>query len=122
MCSYIPNIGYLIAIVQGFIQTRLVSNAVALSQTITFVSVLFWSVILGPIGALLAIPLTLLVRTILVDSDPGSRWWRPLLGDVAATRALMLTETTERKVERRANKAGPTPVQPAPTPPPATTA
>ncbi|TFC42552.1 AI-2E family transporter [Cryobacterium sp. TMT2-10] len=141
VCSYIPNVGYLIAIVppvvfgfleggwstaisvivvytlvnavvQGAIQTRLVSNAVALSQTITFVSVMFWSVIMGPIGALLAIPLTFLVRTILVDSDPRSRWWRPLLGDLAATRALMTREAAERKAGRRARKRPPIPVPP----------
>ena len=134
--SFIPNVGYLIAlippiifgyleggwqtalavalfytlvntVVQGAIQSRLVSNAVALSQTITFVSLLVWSVILGPVGALLATPLTLLVRTILVDSDPAARWWRPLLGDMAATRALMARETAERKAARKVRQAGP---------------
>ena len=134
--SFIPNIGYLIAlvppvifgyleggwetavtvvvvyalvnaVVQGVIQSRLVSNAVALSQTITFVSVLVWSAIIGPIGALLATPLTLLVRMLLVDSDPAARWWRPLLGDVAATRALMERETAANKAARRARRTAP---------------
>jgi AI-2 transport protein TqsA len=134
--SFIPNIGYLIAlippvifgfleggwetaiavvvvytlvntVVQGAIQSRLVSTAVALSQTITFVSVLVWTAIIGPIGALLATPLTLLVRMLLVDSDPAARWWRPLLGDVASTRALMATETSARKAARRARKTAP---------------
>ncbi|HSP52825.1 MAG TPA: AI-2E family transporter, partial [Cryobacterium sp.] len=134
--SFIPNIGYLIAlippvifgfleggwetaiavvlvytlvnaIVQGAIQSRLVSNAVALSQTITFVSVLVWSAIIGPIGALLATPLTLLVRMLLVDSDPAARWWRPLLGDVAETRALMVRESAAQKAARRARKTAP---------------
>ena len=136
--SFIPNIGYLIAlvppvvfgflaggwetaisvvlvytlvnaIVQGAIQSRLVSNAVALSQTITFVSVLVWTAIIGPIGALLATPLTLIVRMILVDSDPAARWFRPLLGDVAATRALMARESAQRKAARRAGRSGAAP-------------
>lgn len=133
--SFIPNVGYLIAlvppvvfaflaggwetaisvilvytlvnaIVQGAIQSRLVSNAVALSQTVTFVSVLVWTAIIGPIGALLATPLTLLVRMLLVDSDPAARWFRPLLGDVAATRALMVRETAQRRAARRAGRSG----------------
>ena len=110
ICSFIPNIGYFIAIVpplffgyltggwpttvavlilygginsviQSIIQPKYVGNAVALSETLTFVSVLFWAVVLGPVGAILAVPLTLLARTILLDSDPSLSWWRPLTGD-----------------------------------------
>ena len=48
------------AVIQSIIQPKYVGNAVALSETITFASVLFWAVILGPVGAILAVPLTLL--------------------------------------------------------------
>jgi predicted PurR-regulated permease PerM len=111
LCSFIPNIGYFIALVpplvfgaleggwptvigiilvygvinaviQSLIQPRVVGNAVALNQSLTFFSVLFWAVILGPIGAILAIPLTLLVRALLVDSNPASNWVKPALGEV----------------------------------------
>ena len=60
----------------------MVGNAVSLSQTLTFFSVLFWAVVLGPIGAILAVPLTLLVRAVLVDSDPRARVWRAAIGDL----------------------------------------
>ncbi|PVE16973.1 AI-2E family transporter [Arthrobacter sp. Bz4] len=115
ICSFIPNIGYFIAIipplvfgffvggwstvvavvvvygvinlvVQSIIQPRIVGNAVALSQTVTFVSVLFWAVVIGPIGAILAIPLTLLVRTVLIDSNPAAQWWRPIIGGFSQKR------------------------------------
>lgn len=111
LCSFIPNIGYFIALVpplvfgaleggwptvigviivygvingviQSIIQPRVVGNAVSLNQTLTFFSVLFWAVILGPIGAILAIPLTLLVRAMLVDSNPASNWVRPAIGEI----------------------------------------
>lgn len=134
LCSFIPNVGYFIAlvpplvfgwltggwptvvavivvygvinaVVQSVVQPKVVGNAVALSQTLTFFSVLFWAVVLGAIGAILAVPLTLLVRAVLVDSDPRARTWRPMLGDLEATRALMKQEGAERKAVRQEQKA-----------------
>jgi AI-2 transport protein TqsA len=131
ICSFIPNIGYFIAIVpplvfgylvggvptliwvvivygvingivQSVIQPRIVGNAVALSQTLTFVSVLFWAAVIGPVGAILAIPLTLLARTVLIDSDPDARWWRPILGDLSETRSIMKDADAERKARKKA--------------------
>lgn len=134
LCSFIPNVGYFIAlvpplvfgfltggwptvvaviivygiinaVVQSIVQPKVVGNAVALSQTLTFFCVLFWAVVLGPIGAILAVPLTLLVRAILVDSDPRSRLWRPILGDLKHTRELMKEESDARRADRKAAKA-----------------
>ncbi|BDZ54863.1 AI-2E family transporter [Agromyces marinus] len=134
LCSFIPNIGYFIAIVppiffgalvggwptviavvivygivnagvQSVVQPRVVGNAVALSQSLTFFSVLFWAVVLGPIGAILAIPLTLLVRMVLVDTNPSAGWIRPLLGDVGEAKAVMDAEDVDRKSERVARRA-----------------
>lgn len=132
LCSYIPNIGYFIAIippivfgllvggwpvviavviiygvinamVQSLIQPRVVGNAVALGQTITFVSVLFWAVVIGPIGAILAIPLTLLVRAILIDSNPAAAWWRPVIGDLAETKRIMKDEDLRSKQAKKSS-------------------
>ncbi|MGN6125684.1 MAG: AI-2E family transporter [Humibacter sp.] len=134
LCSFIPNIGYFIAIippivfgglvggwptviaviiiygvvnagVQSVVQPRVVGNAVSLSQTLTFFSVLFWAVILGPLGAILAIPLTLLVRLILVDTNPATSWIRPLLGDLDETKAIMSASDAEQKAQRAARRA-----------------
>ncbi|WP_395245105.1 AI-2E family transporter [Agromyces sp. MMS24-K17] len=133
LCSFIPNIGYFIAlipplvfgalvggwplvvavivvygiingIIQSVIQPRVVGNAVSLSQTLTFFSVLFWAVVLGPSGAILAIPLTLLVRMLLVDSDPRAAWIRPAIGDLETTKAAMDAEDVAKKAERRSRK------------------
>jgi len=131
LCSFIPNVGYFIALVppvvfgfleggwqtaipvivlyavingviQSIIQPRVVGNAVALSQTITFVSVLIWATIVGPVGAILAIPLTLIVRALLIDSDPQAGWWRPVIGDLASTRSAMKAHDAARKQARKA--------------------
>lgn len=130
LCSFIPNIGYFFAlipplvfgflvggwptviaviivygvinaVVQSIIQPRVVGHAVSLSQTITFFSVLFWAVVIGPIGAILAIPLTLLGKTILVDSNPDAHWWRPVLGPTTETRDIQKAEEAEAKHERQ---------------------
>ena len=108
--NYIPNIGFVIALIppailalltggwsaclaviiaycvinltmQTFIQPKFVSDAVRLSLTLTFFSVVFWALVLGPIGAVLAIPATLLVRALLLDADPDAFWARALTGD-----------------------------------------
>jgi AI-2 transport protein TqsA len=39
----------------------------------------FWAWVLGPVGAILAIPLTLLVTALLIDVDPHSAWIATLL-------------------------------------------
>ncbi len=148
LCSFIPNIGYFIAIIpplvfalltggwpmviavlivygvingiiQSVIQPRVVGGAVSLSQSITFFSVLFWALLIGPIGAILAIPLSLLVRAMLIDSNPAAWWWRPVIGDLDETKQLMKEEDGElkaarvqRKAERRLHETPPAPAAP----------
>ncbi|TJY71462.1 AI-2E family transporter [Arthrobacter sp. CAU 1506] len=129
ICSFIPNIGYFIAIIpplvfgalsggwpvvvaviviygvinsviQSIIQPKYIGNAVSLSETLTFVSVLFWAVVLGPVGAILAVPLTLLVRTILLDSDPSKVWRRALTGDKKDIEAALKLEDDAIRARR----------------------
>jgi predicted PurR-regulated permease PerM len=133
LCSFIPNIGYFFAlipplvfgflvggwptviavvivygvinaVVQSIIQPRVVGQAVSLSQTVTFFSVLFWAIVIGPIGAILAIPLTLLGKAVLIDANPEALLWRPAFGPTAETRGLKKTQDAEAKQQR---KAGP---------------
>ncbi|WP_198165857.1 AI-2E family transporter [Agromyces laixinhei] len=134
ICSFIPNIGYFLAIIppiifgalvggwptviaviivygvinaviQSVIQPRVVGKAVSLSQTITFFSVLFWAVVIGPIGAILAIPLSLLVRLMLVDSNPSMAWMRPMLGELDETKQIMAAADAETKAARLERKS-----------------
>jgi len=90
--------------VQSVVQPKVVGNAVALSQTLTFFSVLLWAVVLGAIGAILAIPLTLLARAVLVDSDPRARIWRGVIGDLRETKDLMKVESAAAKADRKTAK------------------
>jgi AI-2 transport protein TqsA len=106
--NYVPNIGFILGVVppallgllaggwgelivivvvysllnfvvQTLIQPRFVGDSVGLSTTVTFVALLFWGWVLGALGALLAIPLTLLVKALLVDVDPRGHWLDALL-------------------------------------------
>lgn len=110
LTNYIPNIGFFIGlappallglldsgpgkmiavilvysvvnfIIQSVIQPKVVGEAVGFSTTFTFLSLVVWAWALGPIGALLAVPVSLFVRAVLVDADPSLYWIRPLLGD-----------------------------------------
>ena len=106
--NYIPNIGFVIGlippallaifeggwqlalwvviiysvinvIVQSIIQPKFVGDAVGLSATLTFISLIFWGWVLGPLGALLAVPMTLLAKALLIDIDPSTQWAGPLI-------------------------------------------
>ncbi|MEE2056762.1 AI-2E family transporter [Rhodococcus artemisiae] len=108
--NYIPNIGFIIGlippailalleggpalmvwvivvysvinfVIQSIIQPKFVGDAVGLSVTVTFLSLVFWSWVLGALGALLAVPLTLLVKALLIDIDQSTRWVDALIGD-----------------------------------------
>jgi AI-2 transport protein TqsA len=106
--NYIPNVGFIIGlippallalleggpqlmiavivvysvvnfVIQSIIQPKFVSDAVNISLTVTFLSLVFWTFVIGPIGAILAVPLTLLVKSLLLDVDPDTRWMSSLL-------------------------------------------
>ena len=66
-------------IIQSIIQPKYVADAVDLSLTLTFLSLIFWSFVIGPLGAVLAIPLTLLTKALLLDVDPNTQWMSTLI-------------------------------------------
>lgn len=106
--NYIPNIGFIIGMVpptvmgllaggwvdallvivgfsvinvvmQSLIQPKFTGDAVGVTPTVSFVSVLLWAVVLGPLGALLALPATLLIKAMLVDPNPEVRFVNALI-------------------------------------------
>ncbi|MGO1715634.1 AI-2E family transporter [Ancrocorticia populi] len=106
--NYIPNIGFVIgvippallgvldsgwitgvwvvvaycvfnAVIQGVFQPKFTGDAVGLSTTVTFLSLVFWTFIIGPLGAILAVPLTLFAKALLIDSSVQTRWMEAFL-------------------------------------------
>jgi AI-2 transport protein TqsA len=86
----------------AIIQPRVVGPAVSLSQTLTFFSVLLWAALIGPVGA---VPLTLLVKTLLVDANPDAHWLRPVLGPTTETRDILKSEEAAAKTARKSKRA-----------------
>ena len=106
--NYIPNVGFILGVIppailalleggwqlmvvvivvyavinmviQTVIQPRVVGDTVGLSATLTFLSLIFWGWVFGALGALLAVPMTLFVKAVMIDIDPAVRWLSPLV-------------------------------------------
>lgn len=95
-------------VLQVLVQPKFVSDAVDLSLTLSFLSVIFWTFIIGPLGAILSIPLTLLSRALVLEGDPGSVWLRWLSGDRTAVPAPpALPAPAAEPARRRRGTRGP---------------
>jgi len=117
LTNYIPNIGFVIGlippailalldedlslmlaviavycllnvVIQSVIQPKVVGEAVGLSVTLTFLSLIFWSWVMGPIGAVMAVPFSLFVRAVFVEADPEKSWLMPLIAGSAPVELL----------------------------------
>ena len=105
--NYIPNIGFILGVlppalialldggvgsavavvvaytvinvvVQTIIQPRFTGDAVGISATVAFASLIFWAYLLGTLGALLAIPATLFLKSVLLGQlGPAQLGERP---------------------------------------------
>lgn len=61
-------------IVQTLIQPRFTGDAVGITGSVAFLSLIFWAFLLGPLGALLAVPATLFVKSLMIDNSKRGRW------------------------------------------------
>jgi len=66
-------------IVQTIIQPRFTGDAVGINGTVAFVSLIFWAYLLGALGALIAIPATLFLKSVLVDNSVPANWINALM-------------------------------------------
>ena len=51
-----------------------------MSPLVVVLSLFFWGWVLGPVGILLSIPLTMMVKDILLESGDDARWLADLMG------------------------------------------
>jgi AI-2 transport protein TqsA len=123
VCNFIPYVGFVIGLVPpallallggdwrmmifvivayvllnslftSLIQPYFIGDAVGVSVTVTLISLVFWGWVLGPLGAILAIPITLLVKAVLVDSDPRAGWAEALVGSTRQHRRKIPADST----------------------------
>jgi AI-2 transport protein TqsA len=74
-----------------------VGDAFGMSITVTLISVVFWAWVLGPLGAVLAIPLTLLMKSVFIDADPRAAWAATLIGSTRSEDRQSLGRTRMTK-------------------------
>ncbi|HAN85387.1 MAG TPA: AI-2E family transporter, partial [Micrococcus luteus] len=108
LTNYVPNVGFIIGllppavlglaaggwsdflwvvvsysvlnfVLQSVIQPKVAGDAIGVIPTVSFLSLLFWAWVLGPLGAILALPCTLLAKAVLIDADPNARWINALI-------------------------------------------
>jgi predicted PurR-regulated permease PerM len=64
--------------VQNIVQPKMMGKGLRISPLVVFVSVIFWATVLGGMGALIAVPLTMIVMKIL-ESSESTRWMSSLM-------------------------------------------
>jgi AI-2 transport protein TqsA len=57
------------SVVDNVIKPRFMQEGFDLGPFVLFAAILFWAYVLGPTGALLAVPLTTAVRRLLLDAE-----------------------------------------------------
>jgi predicted PurR-regulated permease PerM len=78
-------VGYLLInnVLGNFVEPRFMGEGLGLSAFAVLLSLVFWGWVLGPVGMLLSIPLTMAVK-IAMEEHPNTRWLALLLGSGAA--------------------------------------
>ena len=76
--------GYLVInlVFGNILEPRIMGRGLGLSTLVVFLSLIFWGWLLGPVGMLLSVPLTIIVK-IALEQSPGGRSIAVLLSDLS---------------------------------------
>ena len=64
----------------SILEPRIMGQGLGLSPLVVFLSLIFWGWLLGPVGMLLSVPLTIMVKIVL-DAQDDTKWLATLLGN-----------------------------------------
>ncbi len=102
--AIIATVGYLAINISigNFLEPRVMGQGVGLSPLVVLMSLIFWGWVLGPVGMVLAVPLTVILR-ILLGGQPNTQWLAVLLGPA------LQGPGSAKAAERRVDAAAPQP-------------
>ncbi len=66
--------------VQNVVQPKLMGDQLNMSPLVVVASLFIWTWVLGPVGALIAVPMSMAVQQLVLQSSDGSRWLADLMG------------------------------------------
>jgi predicted PurR-regulated permease PerM len=73
-----------ILLINGFadnvVKPRYIGEGLNLAPFMVLFSIVLWSFVLGPAGAILGVPMTMLFKDVLLEADEGTAWMARLMG------------------------------------------
>ena len=103
-----------IVLINGFaenvVKPKYMGEELDLSPFTVVFSVIFWSAVLGPLGAILSVPITMAIKSLVLEPDPANRWIADLMSAephdrsggeevVASSEVAALNELVEEQKE-----------------------
>lgn len=75
-------VGYILinGVVDNILKPKLFQQGLSLSPAVTFLSLIVWGWVLGPIGAILSVPMAMVVQAVL-ESQEQTRWIAYMMSD-----------------------------------------